>query len=243
MRLVFSFICFLFFSFTWNQPAKAWIEFGFSGYSAFYSFESTDSFGTNIKISSLANYGFSPELIAYLNPDLDRLIFRTNIRTFNFANPPGTDAFVNNNALYLGGDLRYQKPIGWWAVALGFDYQQRPVASAVDATTIKLTNFNYFSVPIEVSKKLIILENNVLRAGASYYVGLNTPSLSSQSRYGVYLRHELRNVIRLETSMSYEVRNATTSTAIKQNEAEFGLNIKMSFPGRKGTVPPPDEIE
>ena len=226
-----------------NTPAWAWVEYGVSAGSAFHYLSATNSLGSNLKLTGRPAPEIRPFAVATLNQDYDQLSFFLSGRQFTYETPTCVSNIVHNSHYFWGGGFDYSSYTSFGHYHLGLDLFQRPLGTPVDAQTLLLKKVMALSVPLEYATKLIVLEKQLMRAGA--YGALSLPwfeNAVSSYRAGAFAEIERRGVTRFTLRGYYEVRTMELATD-QQDEVEIGFQLKIGFPGRKGLTPPPEERE
>lgn len=226
-----------------NAPAFAWMEYGISAGSAFHYLSATTSFGSNLKLTGRPAPEFRPYAVYTLNQDYDQVSFFLSGRQYTYETPTGVGSIVHNSHYFWGGGLDYSAYNSLGHFHLGFDLFQRPLGTPLSAQSILLKKVVALSVPLEYATKLIVLEKQLMRAGA--YGAMALPWFEnsvSGYRAGAFVELERRGTTRVTLRGYYEVRAMEQSTS-HQDEVEMGFQFKIGFPGRKGLTPPPDESE
>ncbi len=226
-----------------SNSAHAWVEWGVSAGSAFHYLSATNSLGSNLKLTGRPTPEIRPYAWIYLNPEFDQLSFFLSGRQYTYETPTGVTSVVHNGDYFWGGGFDYSSYSSFGHYHVGLDLLQRPLGMAVDAQTLLLKKVMALSVPLEYATKLIVLEKQLMRAGA--YGALSLPWFEnsvSGYRAGAFAEIERRGVIRFTLRGYYEVR-AMDLSSNHQDEVEMGFQLKIGFPGRKGLTPPPDERE
>ena len=226
-----------------NTPAFAWVEYGASVGSAFHYLSATTSFGSNLKLTGVPAPEVRPFAVFTLNQDFDQLGFFLSGRQYTYAVPTGVSRVVHNSDYFWGGGFDYSSYSSFGHYHLGVDLFQRPLGMPLDAQSILLKKVMVLSVPLEYATKLIVLEKQLMRAGA--YGALSLPwfeNAVSGYRAGAFFEIERRGVTRFTLRGYYEIRAMELATS-HQDEVEIGFQLKIGFPGRKGLTPPPDERE
>jgi hypothetical protein len=226
-----------------NTSAWAWAEYGVSAGSAFHYLSSTNTFGSNLKLTGRPAPEFRPYTTITFNQDYDQLNLFLSGRQYTYETPSGASSIVHNSHYFLGGGFDYSSFSSWGHYHLGLDLFQRPLGMPVDSQTILLKKVIALSVPLEYSTKLIVLEKQLMRAGA--YGAFALPwfeNAVSGYRAGAFVEIERRGVTRFTLRGYYEVK-AMDQATVHQDEVEIGFQLKVGFPGRKGLTPPPDERE
>ncbi len=226
-----------------DTSAFAWVEYGVSAGSAFHYLSSTNAFGSNLKLTGRPAPEFRTYAVINFNQDYDQLNFFLSGRQYTYETPSGAASMIHNGHYFLGGGFDYASFSSFGHYHLGLDLFQRPLGMPIDSQTILLKKVVALSIPLELATKLIVLEKQLMRAGA--YGAFALPwfeNAVSGYRAGAFVDIERRGVTRFTLRGYYEVK-AMDQATVHQDEVEIGFQLKIGFPGRKGLTPPPDERE
>jgi hypothetical protein len=231
----------VFFALCVSSSAFAWVEFGVSAGSSFHYLSSTNAFGSNLKLTGRPAPDFRPFAAITLNQDYDQLNFFLSGRQYIYETPSGASTMIHNGHYFLGGGFDYSSDSSLGHYHLGLDLFQRPLGMPMDSQTILLKKVLALSIPLELSTKLMVLEKQLMRAGA--YGAFALPwfeNAVSGYRAGAFVEMERRGETRFTLRGYYEVK-AMDQAVVHQDEVEIGFQLKIGFPGGKGLTPLPDE--
>jgi len=220
--------------------AFAWVEPGISFSPAYSTLKTTDSSGTEIKLSSATWYQIQPEVLWHLSREGHGIRLRGRYEKLVYDPPAGVTLTETSFSLF-GGDFQYQIPIQKLTLGVGIEGNQLLLINVSNAVTAVPKTSYLLDIPIEGSYKLVVLERQVLRLGLGTMVALPvSPDVSSGYRITPSLGYELRGEIRSQIHFFYDLRHLNTSTG-SRDETTIGLLLKLSLPGRQGLIPSPDE--
>ena len=220
--------------------AYAWLEPGISVAPAFSTLKTTDSVGTEIKLSSATWIQIQPELLWHLSREGHGLRLRGHYERLVYDPPAGVSLSENTFSVF-GGDLQYQVPFDKLTLSSGIEANQLLLINVTNAVSATTKTSYYLDIPIEGSYKLVVLERQVLRLGLGAMAALPvTTDVTSGYRITPSLGYELRGEIRSQIHFFYDLRHLNASTGTR-DETTIGLLLKLSFPGRQGLIPSPDE--
>jgi hypothetical protein len=225
------------------RSSFAWVEYGVSAGSGFHYLSSTSASGSNLKLTGRPAPEFRPFASVILNQDDDQLNFFLSGRQYNYEPPSGTSNMIHRGHYFLGGGFDYSSDSFLGHYHLGLDLFQRPMGLQIDSQTILLKKVLALSVPIELSTPLVVLEKQLVRAGA--YGAVSFPWLEnavSGYRAGAFVDIERRGFARYTLRGYYEVR-AMELAAVHQDEVEIGVCLKVGFSGGHELGPTLEAVE
>ena len=223
-----------------TSQAFAWVEPGISFSPAFSTLKTTDSIGTEIKLSSATWYQIQPELLWHLSREGHGIRLRGHFERLVYDPPAGVTLTATSFSLF-GGDLQYQVPMDKFLFGAGIEGNQVLLINVSNAVTATPKTSYYLDIPFEASYNLVVLERQVLKLGLGAMAVLPvSPDVSSGYRFTPSLGYELRGEIRSQIHFFYDLRHLNASTG-SRDETTIGLLLKLSFPGRQGLIPSPDE--